>query len=384
LINFWNTKNNKNLASHIGETKKSKKEVNLKDSVVNNRDIKEEMSFLYNKYTKNNRNCFVFSPNTKLITIKKHYSPSSQEWTNSVYAYNSKITILLSAIDKIVIKLIKSYFNAYFFSNKIRKFRPRGAGALQRRSRALNKIFVSNLVLKHTNSNVAITVFINCEEEVNLESLYRDLMKNTKDSFLGLLAKIYNKKVNMEVVRLRRPELNASILAERLATELIKGRGNALRVLRRALKRVKIPKFNLKRYYFKRVALVTKNYNELYNSICGSSSVVFNKINKALERKKIISTMRHGKIMGLKIQITGRLTRRATAAKAVIKSGQVGSLKNMDSSVAGLPVGLLIGYHRPNVQKAYYNSKTKNGSFNVRVWTSSFYSTLAARTKREI
>jgi hypothetical protein len=80
LINFWptkNNKNNKNLASHIGETKKSPLEVNLKDSAVNNRDLKEEMSFLYNKYTKNNSNCFVFSPKTKLRTIKRHFSPAT-------------------------------------------------------------------------------------------------------------------------------------------------------------------------------------------------------------------------------------------------------------------------------------------------------------------
>lgn len=77
MINFWPTKNNKNLASHIGETKKSPREVNLKDSAVNNRDLKEEMSFFYNKYTKNNSNCFVFSPKTKLRTIKRHFSPAT-------------------------------------------------------------------------------------------------------------------------------------------------------------------------------------------------------------------------------------------------------------------------------------------------------------------
>jgi hypothetical protein len=43
---------------------------------------------------------------------KRHNPASVREWNNSVYAYNSKRTILFSAIDKIVIKLIKSYFNA--------------------------------------------------------------------------------------------------------------------------------------------------------------------------------------------------------------------------------------------------------------------------------
>jgi hypothetical protein len=48
------------------------------------------------------------SSNNTRVPIKKHNSPATLEWNNSVYAYNSKRTILLSAIDKIVIKLIKS------------------------------------------------------------------------------------------------------------------------------------------------------------------------------------------------------------------------------------------------------------------------------------
>ena len=107
------------------------------------------------------------------------------------------------------------------------------------------------------------------------------------------------------------------------------------------------------------------------------------KIKKTVRNEVIMST-KYKAITGLKIQIAGRLTRRATAAKAVFKGGQVGGLRNFDSSVLGFSVGLLRGHQKPNVQKSYYNSTTKNGAFNVRVCTSSFYSTLAPRTKREI
>ena len=82
---------------------------------------------------------------------------------------------------------------------------------------------------------------------------------------------------------------------------------------------------------------------------------------------EILANTKYKAITGVKIQIAGRLTRRATAAKAIFKGGQVGGLKNIDSSVLGFSVGLLRGHHRPNIQKAFHNSITKNGSFNVRV-----------------
>jgi hypothetical protein len=164
--------------------------------------------------------------------IKKH--TGTLEWYNSVYAYYSKRTILLSAIDKIVIKLIKSYFNAYFLSNKIRKLS------------VLNKITISKLEVKHTNYKVVILVYVYSAKLINLQFLYENLSNNTKFSLVGLLGRCYNKKVELRVIRLRDMHLNASILAERLANELNKKFMSPLRALRRVLKTVRIPKLNLK------------------------------------------------------------------------------------------------------------------------------------------
>lgn len=59
--------------------------------------------------------------NKKLVPIKKHFPASTREWANSVYMFNSKRTILLSAIDKMVTKLIKIYFNAYPIADRMNK-----------------------------------------------------------------------------------------------------------------------------------------------------------------------------------------------------------------------------------------------------------------------
>jgi len=302
--------------------------------------------------------------NNKLVPFVKHFPASTREWANSVYMYNTKKTILLPAIDKIVIKLIKSYFNAYFLSSRAATSPPlRGETKISK----LSRIHVSKLELKHTSFSVVITVFVYCDELKNLESLYKKLRGGTKDSFVGLLAKNYNKKVQLRVVRLRSPELNASVLAQHLATELNQRTSSPLRLLRIALKTVRIPIVDLKLYYLKRTSLLRKKYSELYNSISTLSVGDLKKINKTLVRNDIIANTRYKAITGVKIQIAGRLTRRATAAKGIVKTGQTGGLRNIDSSVLGLPVGLLRGHQKPNVQKSYYNSTTKNGAFNVRV-----------------
>jgi group I intron endonuclease len=288
--------------------------------------------------------------------IKKH--TGTLEWYNSVYAYYSKRTILLSAIDKIVIKLIKSYFNAYFLSNKIRKLS------------VLNKITISKLEVKHTNYKVVILVYVYSAKLINLQFLYENLSNNTKFSLVGLLGRCYNKKVELRVIRLRDMHLNASILAERLANELNKKFMSPLRALRRVLKTVRIPKLNLKLHSWEKSLLSKKNL-ALSNSISTLNVKDLKKIPQASVRNEVLVSTKHKAITGLKIQIAGRLTRRAIAARAVVKGGQVGSLKNIDSSFLGHSVGLLRGHQRSNVQKAYHNGNTKNGAFNVRVWSAS-------------
>jgi len=162
--------------------------------------------------------------NNKLVSIVKNFSTGTREWANSVYMFNTKNTIWLSAIDKIVIKLIKSYFNAYFLSNNIRKFS------------VLNKIYLSKLEVKHTNSKVVILVYIYADKVKRLQLLYKNLRDNSSISFVNLLGRYLNKKVELRVIIVRDIHLDANILAERLANDLNKKYQNPLKVLRKNFK----------------------------------------------------------------------------------------------------------------------------------------------------
>ena len=136
--------------------------------------IDKKNPLLYNKYTNNSSRllvspksssgkikrdyppaskCVLVGMPNKLIPIKKHSPVSTQEWDNSIYAYNKKNTILLPSIDKMVIKLIKSYFNSYLAA--VRGLNHSSELELS----VYSKTYVSKPEIKHTNSKVIITIY---------------------------------------------------------------------------------------------------------------------------------------------------------------------------------------------------------------------------------
>lgn len=336
---------------------------------------REASSFLYAIYAKKNYNSIVNKQiyglnNSKIIEGKnlpvfyKHFPPAIREWSNSIFTFYPNLTVLMGfAMDKMVIKIIKSYFNS---KNKLQKN--------DRQLGVKDKVYLSKLTVKHTSSKVIITVYIYATLYKQLDWLYKNLNTNSNFSLADLLAKYYNKKVCIKVVRLRYLPLNSNILAEYLANGLAQRKGNPLNTLRSALKRAKIPR-----------VLNTNLIKEGWTPKDISHVSLENYKNKEAaplvnELKEILVSTRYKSLAGIKIEIAGRLNRRAIAARSVVKTGQIGSLKNFESSYKGLSAVVLKGYQRPNLEKASFNYKTRNGAFNVNVWTSHYYSTLANQT----
>lgn len=360
--------------------------------------LKEEMSLLCNEYTNNSR--FVVSPNTNLI--KRHFPVSVREWDNSVYMYNPKTTILFSAIDRMVIKLVKSYFNANFMLNKKRKFR----------FSVLNKIYVSKPEIKHTNSEVIITIYrysssinensnkieisnwkknhiselapgyeykdytVLDSNDINYNDINNEVQNNEKKFNLShLISLFYNKKVYFRIIDLKYLHLNTSILVEYLANKLT-NRQKILRKYRKILRKIKLPVYNKYRHNnnIDNDLLKKLSLNNLSNiSVKKISSKNF--VKKNLLINKILTLTKYKALVGVRFEIAGRLTRRNVASKSVFKVGQKGTLKNIDSSYKRFSVVNLRGHVRPNIDYSTFATKTRNGQFNVKGWTSCYYST---------
>jgi hypothetical protein len=113
----------------------------------------------------------------------RHYPPSIQEWSNSIYAYNKNLIKSLPVTDNLVNKILKSYFNLSLFHEKIKNKSRRLR--IRFRRFTVNRIFLSRAEMKHTNNKVIITVYT---YNRNLKYLYNRIR--------NLLSIIKRKKIN--------------------------------------------------------------------------------------------------------------------------------------------------------------------------------------------
>lgn len=359
MKNFDKNKNKK-LASHTTITKTDNMSTLYAQKIT-----KVPVKNIDNSNNSNNR-----------VPIKNHFPGATKEWNNSVYAYNSKRTILLSAIDKMVTKLIKNYFNANFISAKINK-----------RTNVKNKTYISKPEIKHTNSNVIITIYKNGPKinetglnqdikeamdkwqinHINEPTLTKNDEKYNKNIYYlsDFISGFYSKKVVFRIIDLVNVYLNTTILVEFLAN-ILRNRQKVLRKYRSMLRGIKLPAYkNIIRslnYYKPLKAFNISNISNISTASLNQNKLV----NKDLFVNMSLSSLKYKAVVGARFEIRGRLTKRNTASKSMVKFGQVGTLKNIDSSLKGLPVVSLRGNHRPNLDFSSFNTKTRNGTFNVK------------------
>jgi len=162
-------------------------------------------------------------------------------------------------------------------------------------------------------------VFTITRDEVTISLFYytrSGALNNNKINNLGeILSKIFNRPVKLEFVKLYYPHLNSCILAEYL-------RMNARKYHFR----------HLKRKLFKKTG-ITKNPSSL----------------------KASNLKLPSHIVGIKIQISGRLVTERARPRQTVSTAQVGPIKSDNKT-------LLVDF-------GSYTGKNANGAFTVKVWT---------------
>jgi Mitochondrial ribosomal protein (VAR1) len=115
-------------------------------------------------FTKNLKDNCKTTPYNKIISTlgtMKYFPTANQEWFNSIYTYDNNYIKNMIIANKILGRLIKSYFNLHFNNKLIANKRI----ITRFRRLATNKIFVSKAELKHTSSKVIITLYVYDEEK---------------------------------------------------------------------------------------------------------------------------------------------------------------------------------------------------------------------------
>ena len=174
------------------------------------------------------------------------------------------------------------------------------------------------------------------------KSKFNSLNLNLRNfGLISLIEKLYNKKVEINLVELRSIHLNSDVFSSAVALKLRDRKNKAVRVLRKAiLQMVRIP--------------------DLHTLITFDDNI------EAMNKNNIINTIKQQVVSGVRFEASGRLTRRLTAMRAVFKYRYVGSLKNLRSSLNNKSSTLLRGYAKANSQYTLINSKTRSGTFGLK------------------
>jgi len=242
----------------------------------------------------------------------------------------------------------------------------------------------------------------------------------------SLVRNLYGKRVEFNVVELKKMHLSSDIFTQVVALKL-KNRNNKLyRVLRSSLSKVNIPNvsrisekfsyFDKDNYLpnkirntnvsamFNQEALnnvnVIDNVNNvnINNSMDIPNNTVYNKTKDSLNNllsgffppaeimvdvvkdrtsetilpisinDYVLKNLKHLKLAGVRVEAKGRLTRRFKAQRSVFKMKYKGGLKNVDSSFKGLSAVMLRGIVKSNVQYSIISSKNRVGAYGIKGW----------------
>ena len=233
------------------------------------------------------------------------------------------------------------------------------------------------------------------EREINVIAYYKLLLSLNKskfeDKFLlrlkPLIAKLYNKKVEFNMINLKTLYLNSDLFIEAISLKLKNRNNKLLQILKSSLSMVRLLKINRGIGQYNKVnirELWVNKINNLHINMENSNSDILNKLllelfyNSSLDRNNnkylsniILNSLRYKNVGGIRLEAKGRLTRRLTASRSVFKIRWRGSLKNINSSYKGLSSIMLRGYAKSNIQYSLLNSKTRNGTFGIKGWISS-------------
>jgi len=234
-----------------------------------------------------------------------------------------------------------------------------------------------------------------------------------------LLQKIYNKSVEFNIISLKNYNTNSSILTQIMAKKLRDRKNRLLRVLGMVMNRINMP-FRNRLEYPPKVRKILKRQNLIIRDNINNSSikiipyvnlmdenrlsistlkkVTYKKVtqdklnlllnmlysrqytlnisrtkNKLFEKLRslehtVLESLNNRIICGIRIEASGRLSKRLIASRAVFKMRQKGTIRNINSSYRGMSAVLLRGQLTSNVDFSRSKNKTRIGAFGLKGW----------------
>jgi len=365
----------------------------------------------------------------EILLFPSFYLLSRNENKNRALSLEEKLSIIKNQENKVsLIKWLEGLRSSIFEQIKLEgeillttkklKLKKEKLLIIKNLERSLENLV--NIIFKCENDSVSFKHYENIyseflrkrylEKEIMTIAYYKLLLSLNKykfeDKFIlklkPLISKIYNKKVELNIINLKTLYLNSNIFTQAVSLKLKNRDNKLLNVLRSSLYMIKLPivnrikekfnKTNIKELWINRVnnlkinSIINKyrnnqdTLNQLLLDFFPSSSSFIKKEEEERSKNKfntssllisfVLNSIKHKEMAGARLEAKGRLTRRFTASRSVFKIKWKGSLKNIDSSYRGLSSVILRGYAKSNVQYSIINSKNRNGAFGLKGWIS--------------
>lgn len=292
---------------------------------------------------------------------------------------NDKVNITLYVYNKqklnYLLKLKKRYtilFSKARFIRKLKLIRNVGLNILNQQ-REKSTVLANVLPKYNSNINSVQNTYYNRFIKKSLKRLiyyvyYKQILYINKAKFensylqglISLIRKIYNKNVEFNIINLKYFYFNSSIYTQPLELKLKKKR-NVLRYLKVLIRKAKI----------KNIKLVEKS-KKLFsvNSLDTNNLVQQDKTNAKYLKKIILNNIKYKRVSGVRLEATGRLTRRFSASRSQRRTKYKGNLENAYSSIKGYSTPVLRGNFKANLQRTVINSTSRVGAFGVKGWVS--------------
>jgi Mitochondrial ribosomal protein (VAR1) len=172
--------------------------------------------------------------------------------------------------------------------------------------------------------------------------------------------KIYNKRVEFNLINIKYHYLNCDILSESLSLKITIDRKKILSFFRKLINKIKIHKTHKQVY--------KANLNKLYliENIQDPLDSIFDNVNIPDLKQVVLEQINYKRLSGVRLEASGRITRRYTASRSVKKTRYKGNLVDEHSSYKGLSSVKLKGNLKPNLQYSKFDSKTRIGSYSIK------------------
>lgn len=194
---------------------------------------------------------------------------------------------------------------------------------------------------------------------------YHTHIPNTKH-LIRFIEKMYDKKVELNIVNLNRMHLNSDIFTQAVSLKLRNRDNKVYRVLKASLRNIKLSPINKIKEKNRKRNNEELHINQIRNDIISSMFKddevkdplgdllfeffpregvgLYTTLIKQFSSKTyslttieeyVLCNLSQNRLRGIRIEAKGRLTRRFTASRSIYKMKYIGGLKNVDSSFRG-------------------------------------------------